>query len=406
MIMVKEKFSLASLEKITMQPVLKPFAKVLIDFVEALSNSILLSKVSRQYPELIAMAHWLRRAHVFEIHKEFELRQQNKIWLARGTALHFAPANVDTIFMYSWILSLLVGNNNIVRLSSRGSKQVNLLLSLIETLLEESQFQKIKAKNALIRYERNNHVTKTLSNYCDIRIIWGGDNTVNAIRQIPLPPHAKELTFSNKFSMALLNARSLINSEQSDLEDLVHGFYNDSFWFDQLACSSPRVVLWLGTKKCIEQAKVLFWQELTEYCKKRKLLIEPARQMMRITQLFELGSKNWVSKMNFLSMNSPCFSHAELTVFDQSIRDHHQGGELFLEYSVQDLDEITPLLNKKDQTLSVYGFERAVLNAWIEKLPSPVFDRIVPIGEALQFQTTWDGYALLQEFTREVSIAL
>jgi hypothetical protein len=31
-------------------------------------------------------------------------------------------------------------------------------------------------------------------------------------------------------------------------------------------------------------------------------------------------------------------------------------------------------------------------------------DRIVPVGQALQFQRFWDGYDLLQELTRHVYI--
>ena len=39
----------------------------------------------------------------------------------RGLVFHVPPANVDTIFVYSWALSALAGNPNVVRISSRSA---------------------------------------------------------------------------------------------------------------------------------------------------------------------------------------------------------------------------------------------------------------------------------------------
>src|SRR5229473_1854189 len=39
----------------------------------------------------------------------------------RGLVFHVPPANVDTIFVYSWALSALAGNRNVVRISPRAA---------------------------------------------------------------------------------------------------------------------------------------------------------------------------------------------------------------------------------------------------------------------------------------------
>ncbi|MFC6804089.1 acyl-CoA reductase [Deinococcus caeni] len=39
--------------------------------------------------------------------------------MPRGLVFHVPPANVDTIFIYSWLMSVLAGNRNVIRLSSR-----------------------------------------------------------------------------------------------------------------------------------------------------------------------------------------------------------------------------------------------------------------------------------------------
>ena len=47
-------------------------------------------------------------------------------------------------------------------------------------------------------------MTARLSASCDVRVIWGGDGTVRTIRATPLPPHATELTFPDRSSIAAI----------------------------------------------------------------------------------------------------------------------------------------------------------------------------------------------------------
>jgi len=82
----------------------------------------------------------------------------------------------------------------------------------------------------------------------------------------------------------------------------------------------------------------------------------------------------------------------------------HCGNGLFLEIDIESLDDLISVLDKKDQTITAFGFSSEVLAAFIEEqLPAGV-DRIVPFGEALAFSTVWDGYDLLFEMTRSVTI--
>ena len=49
---------------------------------------------------------------------------------------------------------------------------------------------------------------------------------------------------------------------EMDREKTAEKFYLDTYYIDQNACSSPRLVCWLGEN--IEQAKVRFWKELSK----------------------------------------------------------------------------------------------------------------------------------------------
>jgi hypothetical protein len=84
-------------------------------------------------------------------------------------------------------------------------------------------------------------------------------------------------------------------------------------------------------------------------------------------------------------------------------RDHCGGGLLF-QQRIGALDELVPFVAQRDQTLTYFGYDPAEMRALAAQLNGRGVDRIVPIGQALQFHRFWDGYDLLQELTRHVYI--
>jgi hypothetical protein len=82
----------------------------------------------------------------------------------------------------------------------------------------------------------------------------------------------------------------------------------------------------------------------------------------------------------------------------------HPGGGLFFEARLERLGDLPPFLCRRDQTLTYFGFALEDLHTLAQSLNGRAIDRIVPIGQALQFHRFWDGYDLLQEFCRGVHI--
>ena len=76
----------------------------------------------------------------------------------------------------------------------------------------------------------------------------------------------------------------------------------------------------------------------------------------------------------------------------------------FSEKTISSLDEISPLITIKYQTLGYYGFEREEMVQFVRKSRFLGLDRIVPIGETTAFALTWDGYNLIDTFTRIPSV--
>ena len=73
--------------------------------------------------------------------------------------------------------------------------------------------------------------------------------------------------------------------------------------------------------------------------------------------------------------------------------------------TVEALADLAPIVRRKDQTVSQFGFTSVELTAFARELAGRGVDRIVPFGAALNFSPIWDGYDLLAEFSRLVTVA-
>ncbi len=77
---------------------------------------------------------------------------------------------------------------------------------------------------------------------------------------------------------------------------------------------------------------------------------------------------------------------------------------MFVEYTVDALSRVAPLMDDKDQTIVVHGFDDAEIDTLLRSLPNRAVDRIVPPGQATDFSTVWDGSDLIDILTRKVSL--
>ncbi len=386
------------LESVFNKKFLLPFNNDAVAFAVALSKNLLNDGQTKKMPELVALAFWMRKKNIYDLKDDFYRRSENHL-LPRGLAFHIVPSNVDTIFIYSLFLSMFCGNSNIVRLSSQFNPQVEALVRVLNESIVD--FPLLAERMILIRYNHNEEITSFYSQHCNLRMIWGGDETIRRIRKFPLSPGAKELTFADRFSLAILDVSAYLAHDDKD--KLVSSFYNDSYWFNQMACSSPRLVCWVGeNEKENLKARDDFWSRLQKQIDNKKPDIAAAALMDKyLTQCrYAIETKDTTMKVT----SSHYLTRIHLANTDDINRELHGGNGLFLEVDIDSLDDLINILDKKDQTITAFGFSSEELAKFIEEqLPTGV-DRIVPFGEALAFSTVWDGYDLLFEMTRSVTI--
>jgi hypothetical protein len=57
----------SQLDRVMKSGTLPPFDPLAIEFLDAVSKSVLLDNVMRSLPEMAAVAHWMRKAHTVEL---------------------------------------------------------------------------------------------------------------------------------------------------------------------------------------------------------------------------------------------------------------------------------------------------------------------------------------------------
>jgi hypothetical protein len=380
----------------------QPFHASRIDFSDAVSQAIFHDPASRAFPDLFAVAFWLRRAAVSRLADRFATLDTAEVVRApRGLAFHLPPTNVDTLFVYSLMASFLVGNLNVVRISSSPpSEQVARLCGLLRAVLTEDRFAEFRDELAVIAYGHEPEPTAVLSSEADVRLLWGGDETIERLRPVPISAAAHDLTFGDRFSFAVLRPAAVLDADDQLRNTLAERLFNDAYWFDQLACASPRLIVWVGGHAEVERARAVLFSELATVVAAKGYRLQPGVAIGKLTfmygalldrpveSIYQAGNQLYVLKLK------------DLSEFDRS----HPGAGLFFEARVDELADLVTFVSRKDQTLTAYGFSTDELTGFARSLHGRGIDRIVPFGDALSFGRFWDGYDLLAELTRTIHV--
>lgn len=378
------------LERIREIPVKKIFDDRIIDFLGDLSKQILKDSRSKQYPDVVTYAFWIRRKSLIAMRNDNQTKQ---IRLGRGIAFHIAPSNVAVSFALSFTAALLAGNASIVRVSNKHFVQVDIIVDAVRRLTEEI-YPDLKPYLILVRYEHDEETTQALSELCDIRIIWGGNQTIRLIRKAVLPPRAIELTFADRHSAAVINAEAYLSG---DCVSIAKDFYLDTYYSDQNACSAPRIVVWFGHK--IEEAQEKFWKNIQE-------LVDKDYEFAPI-----LAIDKWIALCTLAAEqpdNIHLCSHSNKLVrvkverLNSDLMGYKTGGGYFFEYTAKHLKEIIPILGKPCQTIACYGIPKENIENLLFEENVRGIDRIVPFGHTMDLSVIWDGYNMVETMSRIV----
>jgi hypothetical protein len=384
-------------ESFVSQSPFEPFSEAVIDFLNDLSQLLYRKADIRSFPDVATFAFFCRKANILAQKKKYAF--DDALRLGRGIVFHITPSNVPVNFAYSLVSGWLSGNINIVRVPSKNFEQVNIICSAIYELSLKNEHKDITNRLLLIRYDRKSTATALFSSLCDIRIIWGGDDTITDIRRNPIPPRSFDVTFADRYSMCAINADKLVNDTSPD--KLVTGFYNDTFLFDQNACSSPHLIIWLGSLSNVEKAQEIFWTKLYNLVKEKYSVI-PVIAIDKLTSFYsQSATLEYVRKVD---MPDNLIWRMRIQELPDNIDNYRCSSGYFYEYHAGSLFELSKIINRKYQTLAYYGIENSDFVNFMKQARPLGLDRIVPVGKTTDFSLTWDGYDLILTLSRICTI--
>ena len=373
---------------------LKTLDKLILLFINEFQLKLKNSSEFIKYPDLAALHFLLRKSNIEKIVKNYNTTDR----VGLGMVFHITPSNMPTNFFYSYIFGLLAGNVNVVKIPNKNFYQINVLLKILANVLKNKKFKKIKKMSYFIRYKIDNKITQDISSKCNARVIWGGDKSINEIRQINIPSKSREITFSDKFSCSLLNLEKISNLKENELRNLCNYFFSDGYFIDQNACSSPHLVIWLGKKNY--KAKNSFWSCLNSVAKIKYHLPEIG-VVDKFSQECEDAVTLNIKKKKYDFNNKLIIK--ELNKIPINLTSLRGKWGYFYEYEIKKLPDIAKFISNKFQTITYFGIERKkIVNTIIDYHIKGV-DRVVPVGNAHLMDTKWDGHDLIYSLSRIIN---
>lgn len=372
-----------------------PFSDAVIEYLNALSGTLLKERECRIYPDAVTFAFFCRKANLLKLKEQYV--SEGELRLGRGTLFHIAPSNVPINFGYSLVAGLVSGNANVVRVSSKYFPQVDLIIRVMKAIA--AGYPNVSSRIALVRYDHMSDANAYFSSIANVRVIWGGDVTIQTIRQNAIPPRSFDVCFADRYSIAALKSVAVMAASDAEIKKLAEAFYNDTYLFDQNACSAPHTIFWLASSE-LEAAKKRFWTAVYEHVSSNYQL----QEVMSVAKLATFYRQAAYMDVRVEEMPDNLVVRVELKELPKNIEDFRCTCGYFSEKSVESLDEISPIVNIKYQSLGYFGFEKEELNKFVIRNRFQGLDRIVPIGETTVFSFTWDGYNLINTFTRVPSI--
>lgn len=379
----------------------QPFDERVITYLGRVSRLLLHDNEAKAYPDVVTFGFFCRAANVRRLAEAYRTASVQRI--GRGLAFHVAPSNVPINFAYTLVMGLLAGDVCIVKASSKAFVQTRIVADALSSAMEAMDMADMCSRVFVVQYGRAQQaLTEAFSAVCHVRVIWGGDATIRAVRAAALPPRASDVTFADRYSLAVLSAAAVreAGKDAKRIQQLAQAFYNDTYLYDQNACSSPRLIYWLGKEADVREARARFWAAVHADIKAR-YPVEPVvavDKWMAVCRTaievpgatLEPGRDNRIVRLT-------------VPALERELQELRSAGGLFHECAAASLDALAAVVDEKVQTLAYYGLDPAALRAFVIAQGFLGIDRIVPVGRTAEMGTVWDGQDFIVSLSRIVA---
>ena len=381
--------------------VLRPFDSRTIDFFDAFSRRIFSERSISNLPEIAALAFWLRKTNLNILREENRhlFNRDDRRTSPIGKVFHVCPANVDTMFIYSLAVSVLMGNKNLLRVSSRmEAPHVAMLFDILNELMATEEFSLLSSYINIITYGHNAAISEAISTSVNARVIWGGDKTIGIFKDIRTAPRTKDIVFADRVSMFCLDCEAYLRMDEASLQKFMRKFFNDAYTFDQMGCSSPQTIYFMGKEEVAERCVRKFQRDASAFMKDNYRADIASIASLKLNRMVDDAMEDVITEQ--VGDNYLRFLRLEEGVDEAAL--HGCAGGYFYYRQVDSVKMLNKLRKPKVQTICFFGLEEEELESLYDLSNGEGIDRIVPLGQALIFNYIWDGYNLFDELSKKV----
>jgi hypothetical protein len=375
------------------------FSEERIAFLAALSSALFKLRQLSSMPDIATFAYWCRKSNLMRLSNRGIANDKFKMGL--GLSFHISPSNVPINFAFSLAFGLLSGNTCVIRLPSKQSNTVEVLIKIILKVLDHPEFASLKKEILIARFQRDEGINKFWLSVADCRVVWGGDETINYFRSLPDRPRAREVAFPDRYSFCILNPNTVNSMNDDDLKKFCINLFNDLYLMDQAACSSPQLVAWIGLDEVVHKAKARLWPALVKIVAERYDL-KPVYAVDKYVDACQIAINN--ERVIEIERSGNLLYRVALSSVsvDQDKCRGYFG--LIHEVTLRAIEELSPIVNERYQTLTYFGFMPNEIRNFIESQNLRGIDRVVPVGSAIEMGLVWDGYDVVTSLSREIVI--
>ncbi|MBX3204151.1 MAG: hypothetical protein KF764_03730 [Labilithrix sp.] len=326
----------------------------------------------------------------------------------RGVVAQWIAGNIPTLAIFSFVLSALVKNVNLVRVPKESLAVVRrLLAALEESSITDSAGATLSGRDILDGASffyfpgEDRALHAALSLRADARVVWGGQETLATVLALPRHEHCEDIVFGPKFSLGLVDAagRRRVAEGGEAGAAVARSLVRDVLLFDQAACSSPHILYVEGALDDARAFARRIADELAKQTKrapKRAIAEGTAAAILRLRTDYGLDEQRDV--MASSSVDYTVLVDADGPVLSEGV----QSRTLFVR-AVASLEDVVPIVTPQVQTIGMLVDDTALAGTLAEALARRGVSRLVRFGLMNVYDQPWDGLFACDRFVRWIS---
>lgn len=317
---------------------------------------------------------------------------------SRGLVCHWLAGNVQILGMFALIQSMISKNVNLLKVSARDDGVFTDLLSEFKGVKYTTEDGYIISGDDLLntiavvyfsRYAES--LGEEMSKQSDVRIAWGGRESVETVSGYPAKYDAETVIFGPKLSFSVIAKEEL--SSMQEAKKLARKVSVDVSVFDQTGCASPHNLY-------VESGGVVSPEEFIDILgdSMQKTELQIPKPLMSQEQISQIHSIRGVYDFKGTVKGSETMSWTVLLDDIDEIDKPVYSRVLFV-HKVDSIFDSLKYIDENIQTIGIAAPEDKAIKYASEATKRGVM-RLPLIGRMLNFEMPWDGIFLFDRLVK------